>query len=127
MESSNPEVVTKATRAPLRCNNVLVPTVVPCSTVAPDPEDEILPTASAMACEGSAGVEKTFRILSVEPSSHTQSVKVPPLSMAILRDGRGGMSFGWLQDESPVNQQTGDFIMLGCSEFLPHEQRIQRI
>ena len=48
----------------------------------------------------------------MEPSNHTQSVKVPPLSMAILRDGRGGMSFGWLQDESPVNQQTGDFNTL---------------
>ena len=32
MASSNPAVVTSATRAPLRCRSVLVPTVVPCSS-----------------------------------------------------------------------------------------------
>src|SRR5579864_3653551 len=40
-------------------------------------------TASAIACEGSEGVEKTLRIRSVLPSSQTQSVNVPPLSIAI--------------------------------------------
>ena len=30
MASSKPAVVTSATRAPFRCNNVFVPTVVPC-------------------------------------------------------------------------------------------------
>src|ERR1700732_2442604 len=38
-----------------------------------------------MAWAGSPGVENTFRICSVEFSSQTQSVNVPPLSMAILR------------------------------------------
>jgi len=45
-------------------------------------------TTPAIACEGSEGVEKTFKMRSFEPSSHTQSVNVPPLSMAILRSGR---------------------------------------
>src|SRR6185312_3570955 len=85
MESSNPLVVTKATRAPLRCRSVLVPTVVPCSTTISWASAAILLTASAMACAGSAGVENTFRMRRVEPCNQTQSVKVPPLSMAILR------------------------------------------
>jgi hypothetical protein len=38
-----------------------------------------------MAFAGSVGVEKTFRICSVESRSQTQSVNVPPLSMAIRR------------------------------------------
>ena len=42
-----------------------------------------------MACEGSAGVEKTFNILSRPRSIQTQSVKVPPVSMATRR------GWGW--------------------------------
>jgi uncharacterized damage-inducible protein DinB len=38
-----------------------------------------------MACEGSAGVEKTFNILRLPRSIQTQSVKVPPVSMATRR------------------------------------------
>jgi hypothetical protein len=48
-----------------------------------------------MACEGSAGVEKTFtmRRRRVAGSIHTQSVKVPPVSIATRRGWeRRGMS-----------------------------------
>src|SRR5579862_8753287 len=93
MESSKPAVVTNATRAPLRCSKVFVPTVVPCRIVTGAPGGAILLTASAIAVEGSLGVEKTFKIRREESSSQTQSVKVPPLSMAILRDGRLRMNF----------------------------------
>src|SRR5258708_39388765 len=56
-------------------------------------------TASAIAREGSAGVEKTLRIRRVLPSTQMQSVNVPPLSMAIRKGpldtaGRGRMSGG---------------------------------
>jgi hypothetical protein len=44
-----------------------------------------------MAWEGSAGVEKTFKMRRLDPSSQTQSVKVPPLSTAILTGWRAGM------------------------------------
>src|SRR6266852_1706218 len=111
MESSNPRVVTNATRAPLRCNRVLVPTVVPWRMVTSEPGRAIFSTAPAMAWDGSAGVEKTFRMRKVDPSSHTQSVNVPPLSIAILismrdfrwammlrmKDGRGILTF-WCGD-----------------------------
>jgi len=78
MEFQNPAVVTKATRAPLRWRSVLVPTGGPCShhnilRITGD-----LFTASACLA-GSAGVENTFRMRSVEPWSQTQSVNVPPL------------------------------------------------
>src|SRR6185437_16194624 len=88
MESSNPLVVTKATRAPLRWSSVLVPTVVPCSTTISCALAAILLTASAMACAGSAGVENTFRMRRSESWSQIQSVKVPPLSMAMRRADR---------------------------------------
>src|SRR5438477_1781779 len=88
MESSKPSVVTKATRAPRRCSSELVPTVVPCSSTMA----ELRPvrcTASTMACEGSPGVENTFSIRRRPFSTHTQSVKVPPVSTATrARDGR---------------------------------------
>src|SRR5581483_10364428 len=35
-----------------------------------------------MAQEGSSGVENTLRIRTLPPSTHTQSVNVPPVSMA---------------------------------------------
>src|SRR5258708_2251983 len=92
MESSNPAVVTKATLAPLRCNRVLVPTVVPCKTRTSMPAGAILATASAMAWEGSAGVEKTFNMRRLDFSSQTQSVNVPPLSIAILKGLSAGIS-----------------------------------
>jgi hypothetical protein len=45
-----------------------------------------------MAWEGSAGVEKTFSIRRPPRSIQTQSVKVPPVSMATRRGwGRRGM------------------------------------
>jgi len=44
-----------------------------------------------MACEGSAGVEKTFNILRLPRSIQTQSVKVPPVSMATRRGWERGM------------------------------------
>jgi hypothetical protein len=52
-----------------------------------------------MACDGSPGVEKTFSIRRVEPSSQTQSVNVPPLSMAILRGFDEGIDFQSSQAE----------------------------
>ena len=48
----------------------------------------VLRTASTMAWEGSAGVENTFSIRSWPCSTHTQSVKVPPVSTA-TRAGAG--------------------------------------
>ena len=47
-----------------------------------------------MACEGSAGVEKTFSMRIRPRSIQTQSVKVPPVSMAMRSVGeRRGMPF----------------------------------
>ena len=60
-----PAVVTRATRAPWRCNKVLVPTVVPCKMTMDlgwPIFSVTLRMASTMACEGSAGVEKTLSI-----------------------------------------------------------------
>ena len=87
--SSNPAVVISATRAPLRCSSALVPTVVPCKSVNPA-ATPIFWSASAMARDGSSGVENTFNVLSTPPDSHTQSVKVPPVSIAIRTVGRAG-------------------------------------
>jgi len=74
-----------------------VPTVVPWSNVtALGPV--IWLTASAIALEGSAGVEKSFSAFNsaVAGSIHTQSVNVPPVSMAIrnvvLEERKGMMS-----------------------------------
>ncbi len=50
--------MTSATRAPLRCNNVLVPTVVPWRRIT-GLVGLIFPKASTIAREGAAGVEKT--------------------------------------------------------------------
>ena len=48
--------------------------------------------ASTIACEGSAGVEKTLSMRRRPASIQTQSVKVPPVSMAIRKGwGRAGM------------------------------------
>src|SRR5208283_5100713 len=85
MVSSNPAVVTNATRAPLRSSRQLVPTVVPCNSTI-SPEYPLREMASVMDCEGSSGVEKTFTIRNRPRSIQTQSVKVPPVSTAI-RDG----------------------------------------
>src|SRR4051812_31883596 len=90
MESSNPLVVTKATRAPLRCKSVFVPTVVACKRRSA-PGWPIWATASAMAFDGSSGVEKTFsmRSAALAGSAQTQSVKVPPVSTATRNGGIG--------------------------------------
>ena len=45
----------------------------------------IFPRAWAMARDGSSGVENTFKVLSSPPCIHTQSVNVPPVSMAMRR------------------------------------------
>ena len=58
--SSNPAVVTKATREPLRSSRMLVPTVVPWRTSGAVAGDACR-TASKTAFSGSAGVEKSFR------------------------------------------------------------------
>ena len=89
--SSNPAVVISATRAPFRCSRALVPTVVPCNKVRPAPVFSAAPpiffSASPIAREGSSGVENTFRVRSVPPSTQTQSVNVPPVSMAMRSSG----------------------------------------
>jgi hypothetical protein len=61
----------------------LVPTVVPCNIVTSALGVAIFPIAAAIACEGSAGVEKTFNIRNRFLSSQRQSVNVPPLSIAM--------------------------------------------
>ncbi len=92
--SSNPAVVISATRPPFRCSSALVPTVVPCSNVSAPPvpvrfvDSPIFRRASPIARDGSSGVEKTFRVLSAPSSTHTQSVNVPPVSIAIARVAR---------------------------------------
>jgi hypothetical protein len=69
----------------------LVPTVVPCSrvTAAAFPAFfvalQIFRNASPIAREGSSGVENTFSVLRTPSSTHTQSVNVPPVSIAITR------------------------------------------
>src|ERR1019366_4210488 len=85
MVSSNPAVVTNATRAPLRSSRLLVPTVVPCSSTI-GPEQPLRETASAMDCEGSSGVENTFTMRNRPLPPQTQWERVPPVSTAI-RDG----------------------------------------
>src|SRR6201999_3300136 len=107
--------------APLRCRSVFVPTVVPCKTTISLPllfAPEIFCMAPAIAAAGSAGVENTFRMRSVEAWSQTQSVKVPPLSMAILRGVRVGMN---------DDRQTRDSNMRPLSQLLPHLQTVNRI
>ena len=94
MTSSNPAVVIRATRAPFLCSRALVPTVVPCRRVTPAPAS-IFFRAAAIARDGSSGVENTFSVLSKPPSTHTQSVKVPPVSMAMRNAGRDALAIGW--------------------------------
>jgi hypothetical protein len=51
----------------------------------------IFRTAAAMARDGSSGVENSLSVLRAPPSIHTQSVKVPPVSMEMrssVRDAR---------------------------------------
>ena len=47
----------------------------------------IFSRASTIACDGSAGVEKTLSMRTCPRSAQTQSVKVPPVSMAMWRAG----------------------------------------
>src|SRR5580704_5308273 len=100
MVSSKPAVVTKATRAPLRCSSVLVPTVVPCSKMTA-PTGLTCASASAIACDGSPGVEKTFAMRSFPRSTQTQSVKVPPVSTAMRSSGCGVLG----RDEAIIDGQ----------------------
>ncbi len=65
--SSNPAVVTKATRDPRLSSIAFVPIVVPCRT-STDPCAPMRPRASRTETEGSEGVEKTFRTRSSPPS-----------------------------------------------------------
>jgi len=50
--------------------------------------------ASAIAREGSSGVEKTFRVFRAPFSTHTQSVNVPPVSMAIRNQDCDALDMG---------------------------------
>src|SRR5712671_487330 len=79
--SSKPLVVTKATRAPLRSSIVFVPTVVPWRTTTSGPE-AICRNPFRTAIPGSCGVEKTFNTTNFPFCRYTQSVKVPPVSIA---------------------------------------------
>src|SRR5215813_11475510 len=101
--------------------------------------DTILVTASAIAREGSSGVEKTFRIRTEDPSSQTQSVKVPPLSMAILRGRRAGMEVSdsntsdWQLAVGNWHSQTLTTDHCDRTDFrinlqlLAHEQSVNRV
>src|ERR1017187_5626348 len=95
MASSKPFVVTRAVRAPLCSRSVLVPTVVPWRRTS-SPSWATLRRASTMAWEGSAGVEKTLSMRRRPASIQTQSVKVPPVSMA-MRSGWGRRGMEWVR------------------------------
>src|ERR1700709_298476 len=79
--SSKPLVVTKATRAPLRSSIVFVPTVVPWRTTISGPA-AICCNPFRTAMPGSCGVEKIFNTTNFPSCRYTQSVKVPPVSIA---------------------------------------------
>jgi hypothetical protein len=66
---------------------VLVPTVVPwrTSTFSAPPNCR---TPSSTAREGSAGVEKIFFTRSFPSAKQTQSVNVPPVSIAMRKSAR---------------------------------------
>src|SRR5208337_1783778 len=83
-----------------RCSRALVPTVVPCRSVSAAESlalfeaapifvvaAPIFLNASAIARDGSSGVENTLRVLRAPSSTQTQSVNVPPVSMA-MRNAR---------------------------------------
>ena len=60
-------------------------------------------TAAAIACEGSAGVEKTLAIRTLPSSTQTQSVKVPPVSTAMRR--ARGMRKARVTPENPCHPE----------------------
>src|ERR1700681_1765275 len=118
MTSSKPDVVTSATRAPFLCNKALVPTVVPwCSVrdvqfvleVRLCDASPIFLRASAMAREGSSGVENTFKFLSTPSSIQTQSVKVPPVSIAMRSSLWRPVRFGWRLECDAVAMNGKDY------------------
>ena len=76
-----------------------MPTVVPWRSVKFS-ATPIFSSASAIAREGSSGVENTFKVLSALPAAHTQSVKVPPVSIAmrISRRAARAMNRGRVSD-----------------------------
>ena len=86
--SSNPAVVTNATRAPFRSSIAFVPTVVPCLNSNPSPAARNNPTPSITARPGSPGVDRTFTTRISPPTIATQSVNVPPVSIAIRKASR---------------------------------------
>ena len=85
MASSKPAVVTSAVRAPLRSSSVLVPTVVPWRRMN-SPVGGDLVEGFDDGLRGIGGSGEYFQHAEVAVRSiQTQSVKVPPVSMAMRR------------------------------------------
>ncbi len=88
--SSKPAVVSNTTRPPRRSSNAFVPTVVPQTRSrflrSADCAVARL-TASMIASAGAAGREATLMICNLPLRTKTQSVNVPPLSIAMRMRG----------------------------------------
>ena len=65
-------------------NIAFVPTVVPCLNSKPSPAPLSNSTPAITARPGSPGVDRTFTTRVSPSTTATQSVKVPPVSIAIL-------------------------------------------
>src|SRR6266550_7969738 len=81
--SSNPAVVTKTVRAPLRSRIAFVATVVPCAM--PTAPSSCIPWTTAR--DGSR-VDGTFAVTTSRPRNPTKSVNVPPTSTPTSIAGR---------------------------------------
>ena len=88
MVSSNPAVVTNATRAPLRCSSVLVPTVVPCSsTISPERPRARDRFGNGLRRVGGSG----------EDLHHAQLPALDPNAVGEGSAGIDGYAGGWLR------------------------------
>src|SRR5262245_16883745 len=86
--SARPALVTRPTRATFPVRSALRATVVPCTTRSPGRTPPSSASPARIARTGSAGVEATFATRSARPSTATRSVKVPPVSIPIVRPKR---------------------------------------
>ena len=87
--SAHPSFVTSATRATLPVSRALSATVVPWTTWSPSRAPPSSCKPASIARTGSLGVEGTLATESSSPSARTRSVKVPPVSIPIVRPKRG--------------------------------------
>lgn len=96
--SSKPRVVTKAIRAPRRCNSAFVPTVVPWTTSSPSSRAPVSAQMRSSPCrianEGSEGVEGSLKSVTRPSRSKTKSVKVPPVSTPMRKLELWSLLFG---------------------------------